>query len=552
MPVATTPEQRADAEYVAGLRDATGHVDLDLGDERQYRYVVNSHIASGQTPERYPGLHAALAAGRAARLAGTAEVVPAASDDNGWSTAGYVTGVGITADGRAMGTSFVSMVGEPDSIVANLTVQSPDGTVTYATGTGTGYKSEDGYVPCDGIESPGGPKPPQNGSMVGVLNWTYVVDGRPYSGSAQALGLTVPTPDPVVSAPVKSQSIGHDDDILIGLGRAYNDPNRNKDLDYWYGSATGDLAYKIPLVGTCTFNFPIDYIASITCILSLDGGGTAPLTQDSFTQLKARTTASGSVLQWQMTPPNPPTDEGVPLNFGPLSWSSDMETILWLQVSLVLQGNQPAIVTIRSRSKADLDVPMDGTTLIPRIKFIYHCLAEGTAVRLADGSAVAIEELTKHHTLATRTGDQPVTTTTAGNFRGIVRRLRVEGGERDLLLSHNHVLMTPDGPRQAEELAVDDVVCVEGGGTAPLTVAEDVAYEGRLWNACVSRAEGEPRPEEHTLYANGIEVCDWQVQQSERHRRLADPDWVLARLDPAFHTDYRSALEDRQAAAARR
>jgi hypothetical protein len=242
-----------------------------------------------------------------------------------------------------------------------------------------------------------------------------------------------------------------------------------------------------------------------------------------------------------MPPATSETDNGRPLVFVPAPWDTSEATFLFLQFKVNIENQAlPAVATILSSKKKDSD-PMDGTTTILPIEFVFHCIAADSEITLADGSTEAIQKLTTEHSVRDSNGEaRPVVSTVIGNHDGPVLRLTVDS-ERELLLSHNHLVITPEGPIPARELAVGDVVCVDGG-TAPLAGIAEEQYTGLLCNASLS-VSGEPTdPGRNALLANGILVGDYELQVQTYRARREDSEWVLAQLDPMYHEDYRNHM----------
>jgi hypothetical protein len=192
-------------------------------------------------------------------------------------------------------------------------------------------------------------------------------------------------------------------------------------------------------------------------------------------------------------------------------------------------------------SSTATDDAIDGVATILPIVFAWHCVDGATPVRRADGSAVAIRELRAGDELqgpdgATRT----VHSTWSAPHRGTITRLLTDAGD-ELLLSFNHVVMTPSGPRPASELAVGGTVNTEAG---PATIAglADEDYEGLLCNVSLGPTRAEADPSAHTFFAGGIESCDYEVQTQHQRRRLSDPDYVRGVLPERLLPDYENWL----------
>jgi hypothetical protein len=363
--------------------------------------------------------------------------------------------------------------------------------------------------------------------------------------------------DPVVTHPNQHQRAISSPYIRIALGRGQN---TELDVDYWYWYGAGTTIYAIPWVGYVDLVAPpvtplvLNQNLFIFGTLARSGvnqGGYANLPNSEVQKLFGALQPSGNRLAWTLAPPAdaPPWGSmGNPLIWGDLHWASREADYVTIQISVQLQGQaQPAVFIVQSPLSPDSD-PLDGTTNIPPLQFLWSCLAAGTRVLLADGSWLPIEEVARGTVVRRADGSEAaIESTTQFRHVGDVLRLRIDR-DQELVLSHNHLVATPEGLRPAGELAVGATVNVVGGGTATLVAADVEAFDGLLCNLSLSAPEVEPDAAD-TILAAGIEVGDYELQVSYEATWRTDPERILAQLEPQYHDDYRAYLSEISASA---
>jgi hypothetical protein len=125
-----------------------------------------------------------------------------------------------------------------------------------------------------------------------------------------------------------------------------------------------------------------------------------------------------------------------------------------------------------------------------------------------------------------------------------------------LLMSEGHAVLTPEGPLPAKELKARGIVLIEGakGGVEEVILEiVKVDYDGYLWNVML----GEYHEQglyggRTTLFANGVLVGDQQLMTNLKEARNKNPEIVRQIIDPMFHKDYQSWLEDQNLRRAHR
>lgn len=543
MSTSLTAQQAANFDHVASLAPPRTRVRLDLSDDRQYEHAVAMHTLAGQTPEEFPGLHKALAQARDTHLA---EGPPplSVSDDEGFTTGAVVSEITRVVDTQNAGAAgFSSVLGGSPVLLNALIVKDQNANVLA-----TGQSSQFGDGTYLGVTTGTASALPIAPSMTGILMYSYQ---GPQGGGLITEHVTVatssvPTADPVITQPVKRAGTPGPQ-LRVGLGRGNGATN---DVDYWFWQGQQSTTYALPLWTTMSFDGTVATPVSTNVLVAgyLGRGSSAPdpdpgpkggvlqISPAQVTNILNSTQASGPQLTVTMPAATSSTDPGNPIVWIPAPWDTSELTYFYLQLTVNLQGQPlPAIAQIMSSDQGDVD-PLDGLATIPPVQFVFHCLAEGTAITLADGGTKAIEDLTAEDLVRRPDGDTPVVSTVLGNHAGEVVRLRA--GERDLLLSHGHLVLTPKGVVPAYELAAGDEVVLEDG-PATLDHAGVEAFDGLLANASLS-APDEPADAAHNvMIANGFVVGDYELQVQHARQRRNDPERILSTLDPVFHEDFR-------------
>jgi hypothetical protein len=181
------------------------------------------------------------------------------------------------------------------------------------------------------------------------------------------------------------------------------------------------------------------------------------------------------------------------------------------------------------------------------------CLAEGTQVLKADGTSVPVEEVRMGDKLLANASGLTLTVTTlsrGGEHKPLVK-LRDEAGE-EVMVTETHPMVTARrGVVQALELKTGDEVLTRAGSRT-LAAVERVPYDGQVYTVALGTPEelAQVGPEARTLYANGFLVGDSFLQTKLERERKLDAREVLARLDSAWHQDFR--LHQKKLQSARR
>jgi hypothetical protein len=194
--------------------------------------------------------------------------------------------------------------------------------------------------------------------------------------------------------------------------------------------------------------------------------------------------------------------------------------------------------------------------IIPQIMFVVHCLAHGTVITLADGSAAPIETLNNGHRVRTggERGDLAVEATTHGEHESdehsahgqAMYRLTTDAGH-ELVATGLHPIQIPNGLAQLDSLVPGDEITTVTG-TTKVASCQKIAWKGLVHNLKLGddadRAAGLDKDAVCTFIANGIVVGDVMSQRAEHYRITRDVDLMRRKLPDSLVTDYASAIED--------
>jgi hypothetical protein len=213
---------------------------------------------------------------------------------------------------------------------------------------------------------------------------------------------------------------------------------------------------------------------------------------------------------------------------------------------------QDATLTINITAKTTCpDTPDKTRTATCKIAFDVKnsCFAEGTQIRRANGTTVAVEEIQVGDEILANGSGTWVTVTAAS--RGVepepMVRIKDNLGH-ELLLTSKHPVITTHGPVPADEITTMFQVETEDG-IASVVEVERVRYQGQVYNLSVGTAEelalftGANR----TMFAGGIRVGDNEMQFAMEQQRRAKPH-IQRPQSAAWEVDRQKAAARKQRA----
>jgi hypothetical protein len=539
-----TEEFRSNLAHVLNQAPPGEHYALNLANDQEYNYILQLYHLNGITPDLYPQLFNDLADTRSLHQANGAAAQPEAVAANGLVNANTITAFGQDANQKAAAEALSTVVGGTISTTLFMQVYDNNSNRLLANGvTGPVYgKGEFEYVQAAGD--------PATNNMKGVYTYAYtpLTGGQPVHGVVHANATERPARDPVVQQPVQKATHQTNPYIRIGLGRGIGN---SADVDYWFNQQ--DYYNKdvtVPVVGYVDFQSNIqtplqenvNFSANMMVIKQATGGAQPIILHAQQKLIDFMTVSPGTRLNWSM-----PADS-TPATFGQAPWSADTPVYFNFQVAIktATSGTDFVFASVVSKDVADPD-PVDGTAFIKPLQFVWHCLAEGAQITMADGNLRNIEALSGGERVMIRTSGRSLTVrgTTAHPVQpeDKLYQLTDERGH-SLILTHHHVVMTPNGTVYAMDLAPGMKVITLDGAVTLTSVAQEEHYNGALWNLELGTwAELEDvREDETTMFANGFMVGDNQMVWRHRQRLVNSLAYRLARLPQAYHEEATRAI----------
>lgn len=359
------------------------------------------------------------------------------------------------------------------------------------------------------------------------------------------------TGDPIVLAPVRTTTAPlNPQAINIGLGRAWTDQGGSSQFDYaWNEPVTSSPVGKMPFQGSVTFQYPIADITPNTGLLlriyvanKTGGGGSPPLDATNLAHIYSKfqiDPTDNKTLKWNLPPGVSTTDSGDPITFGNVTWPTDIEAYFYCGMFVALNGtDEPGIASVQSKISPNQNL-LNGNSEIMPIEFIWHCLAEGTEVLMADSSTQPIENLVMGDRVIDRNGIiKDVLWTTKGIHIGELLEVRLENG-RMLICSDHHIIESNRGYIPVNELnPKDGVHCIDGTHVVKSINMVDGDNQ-TLYNLGLSKwpEDGAGQSGVATFVANGFFVGDVNAQKAARALKRSNPDWLKSRVPEYYHDD---------------
>lgn len=508
--------------------------------------------AGGCTADRYPALHQRLrSGGRAAAFAGGRVL----SDNTGAFVDNQkVDYLSTTTRGLASAHATLTRTKAVSQVFLALSAVNVTGgqTRVLASQTLTAYNTQTVEI---GTNDATAQPLPTTGSNFGVISWSVqYADGTTDTSHASTQWAYQTASDPVVTAPVQrsDRHTGDMNDIVIGLARGYSTPANNTDIDYWFwqGQVT-NTTLLTPLQGSMKFLYPIAPLNATNPVLEFylarSEGGMADLKANNTQPYMSGFSidpADPTKINFSLMPTA--TAAGNAINFGLSPWVADTRTFFTARVTVTFQDPQFGIgwSSILSSTTPNND-PTDGVTFIKPIVYVWHCLAAGTMVTLADGTAKAVENCDSGDVVRSGSTTRKVLATLAQPHWGTVLTVALSNGAT-ITCSGTHPFLTPAGAVQASALAVGNTVSVAGGTSTVRGIQSSQQSGQPLYNLWL-----DPAAAGQTVFlANGIVVGDYQMQVALVTGLQNNPNHVRAMLPQYLHADYASHLEDRAAPAA--
>ncbi|WP_394843878.1 Hint domain-containing protein [Pendulispora brunnea] len=534
-------------DNVLAMIDAGGGKHTTHPDHQAFLKHTAEH--GGLAESRYPALHAAIAK---ATVAAAPDTATKAAPHN-FKSAENVVFVAANRETNKLMARVVLTRTRPVAmmkVTAFVAMKQQGSTVVLAHGQVVQFVGQTVQVDTDTETA----LTVKAGTKVTVLT-SWVVnyqDGTTEINSHAVSKVVKASTDPIIKAPVqnKDRTTGDLTNIVIGLARGYSVVGRNADVDYWFWQhEPNDFDMLVPLQGSFKLKQKPASIGinnpALEFDLTLAEGGSSGINQQDAQQyakyfMLDPTDKTGRTVLFDMHATA--DDQGSAINFGKCPWVSETRCFFTAKITCayddILSGAEEVVIT--SSVLPDQN-PLDGIAHIKPLTYVWHCLAKGTKILLADGATKLVEDITNEDTVMSDGGPRPVLATLAQPHHGRVLVLAFNNGST-LTVSATHPMCTPSGAVQASSLKVGDRVRAHGGEHTTLTSVKEERLAGHvLYNLWLDPT----RPGETTFVANGIQVGDYLIQGRLLREAAADPAKVRARLHPSMHTDYASWLEDR-------
>lgn len=529
-------DNRGLARDLLGKLGANRTAALDVGDPLD-RSVIQRFLAlGGVTPDRYPGLHAALngqAGGAGAGPEHAPQVVDLGKDRAGGATSRTWVGV-----------SDLPLFAGAVTLVVDADTHAP---------LAAGHKATVGESLVQVATQAAAAAAPRQTAM--TVSYAVGQSGAASFGATAQTAATVGDPlDPDITDPVVSVS-GHTQ-VVIGLGRPAG--SYNPDCDYTFSGSTNDNPpLLVPFAGTVTLPYNITGIGSDGQIAGLETS-TQIYVALSESNISQPTNPAGlpsscwsntdtpRVFNWSY--PYTPQE---PISYAAAIGARDTTSAFFFQFTVPVDDpSSPFVFAICST-----DTPGGESvqcTHIDDIKFTWHCIAAGTQVTLADGSSLPVESLTNERRVLTGAGGNLAV---EANWRGehsqpalkLTATPDAGGAAQTLTLTADHPVMTPSGPAAARDLNVGAKVLLTGGATGSITTVTETPASGQFWNLLLGDANDRANGAAvgpASFIANGIVVGDFNAQAAHHRALRGSYDYMLPRLPAQYHVDYASALAD--------
>ncbi len=148
---------------------------------------------------------------------------------------------------------------------------------------------------------------------------------------------------------------------------------------------------------------------------------------------------------------------------------------------------------------------------ISPICFLWGCIAEGSKVRMADGSEKQIEEIKVGEKVLTAEGNTAVVMDVLEGTEKYMHLFQVQNGCL-IMVSAQHPLMTQEGWKAACDITKEDSLLLENHTLSKIVTKEEIAYYGKVYNLVLDGAED--------FIAEGLVVGDNNRQGMLSRRKL--------------------------------
>lgn len=536
---------------------------LNLGDIRQYAYVLSMLRLAGDSPARSPQLFRTLAAAHKSATAGPPVVAELFATEN----VGTIQPINLIEffddDGKNASSSMLSSVpGGTDTTTMAINYRLSTAATPFATSP-TFKQMAGGEQFVQGYTVPLAGETPANATVIAssliittqganVQAYTMAVDDATPNATAQCS--TAPNygtwQQPPIPCPAPTASCVNQHPISTPIISCYGRTTDNPPCNYAWGGSGYPPSLTLAIAGQMTFPYPIDRSLSGQYYLDLqrsDGGCMLTNSSGGQTTLPAAyfsiSSTNPNVLNYCFSGAQFP-------NNGCLTTPSAsvfVDFSVYVMLDVTGTGSNWGMGKVSSNGLINPQQPWFAQ--VPTVNVLQGCLAGGTMVTMGDGSEKAIETIDGDGSESAIVNARGETVAVQGIAQGTERHPMVritDSRGHTLLLSQTHPVVTSRGMVMALRLRTGDTVQTRQGA-ATITKIEQVPYGEKVWNLTFGPPEhiGEGKS---TFFANGILVGDMEMQQrvfAEARRKGFSRAEVLARLPKQWHRDYLNHIAGR-------
>ncbi|HEX3075784.1 MAG TPA: Hint domain-containing protein [Lachnospiraceae bacterium] len=156
--------------------------------------------------------------------------------------------------------------------------------------------------------------------------------------------------------------------------------------------------------------------------------------------------------------------------------------------------------------------------LIPKLQFLWGCLAADSMILMSDGSRKRIDEVKIGEKVIANPSGEQLTVVNVWTGSEDKPCFRFTAGECTILVTGDHPMITDSGLRKASQVTLQDKLLTENGYVEITSISEE-PYEGTVYNLDLGEDDESATVngmQLSTMVANGFVVGDNQVQGSLR------------------------------------
>ncbi|MBN1695889.1 MAG: hypothetical protein JW881_00125 [Spirochaetales bacterium] len=191
-------------------------------------------------------------------------------------------------------------------------------------------------------------------------------------------------------------------------------------------------------------------------------------------------------------------------------------------------------------NKLSITIPLEDLFTMPKMQFVWSCVAAGTPIKMADGSEKAIETIKEGDYVMSENGlTLPVYGITTGTEHIPMYRL-IDADGRNVLITQGHpVLMGDNTIKLVRNIEPGDYIRTENGTSIVEKVSTEM-YEGVIYNLTLGYLPDITRPDHngYAMIAGGILIGDEKMQRVEMSRADKPKGPVLSRIPERWRYDY--------------